>query len=114
MTKLVALILLGVPFIGIGGFLYKRAAKGITWKEAMFKSYAVSQNIPGEQAKASNDCFALLTTGASLCRLNHTAAVSAYLMSFVSQLETLVYTSMDSKVSKGHLALQVCLCDQSC
>lgn len=61
MTKLVALILLGVPFIAIGGFLYKRAAKGTTWKEALFKSYAVSQNIPGEQAKAFNDCFALLT-----------------------------------------------------
>ena len=50
MTKLVALILLGVPFIAIGGFLYKRAAKETTWKEAMFKSYAVSQNIPGGQA----------------------------------------------------------------
>ena len=66
MTKLVALILLGVPFIAIGGFLYKRAAKGTTWKEALFKSYAVSQNIPGELCCAAL-CCAVLCCAVSCC-----------------------------------------------
>lgn len=50
MTKLVALVLLGLPFIAVGGVLYKRAAKDTTWQEAMFKSYAVLQNVPGKPA----------------------------------------------------------------
>lgn len=47
MTKLVALFILGTPFIAIGGALYKQAAKETTWKQALFKSYAVLQNVPG-------------------------------------------------------------------
>lgn len=47
MTKLLAVILLSLPFIGVGGFLYKQAS-GSTWREALFKSYVVLQNVPGQ------------------------------------------------------------------
>lgn len=48
MTKLMALVILGAPFIVVGGLLYKQAS-GSTWREAMFKSYTVLQNVPGKQ-----------------------------------------------------------------
>ena len=47
MTKLLALLLLGAPFVAGGGLLYKLAS-GSTWQEALFKSYAVLQNVPGQ------------------------------------------------------------------
>lgn len=72
MTKLVALVLLGLPFIAVGGVLYKRAAKDTTWQEAMFKSYAVLQNVPG---KPVFDCHAA-TTGSRSCALADLCVVS--------------------------------------
>ena len=47
MTKLLALVILGTPFVAVGGLLYKQAS-GSTWREALFKSYAVLQNVPGQ------------------------------------------------------------------
>lgn len=47
LTKLVSVVLLSLPFIVIGGFLYKQAS-GSSWKEAFFRSYVVLQNVPGE------------------------------------------------------------------
>jgi hypothetical protein len=47
LTKLVSVVLLSLPFIVIGGFLYKQAS-GSSWKEAFFKCYVVLQDVPGE------------------------------------------------------------------
>ncbi|KAL3146236.1 hypothetical protein ABBQ32_002939 [Trebouxia sp. C0010 RCD-2024] len=49
MTKLLALVILGTPFVVVGGLLYKQAS-GSSWREALFKSYAVLQNVPGADA----------------------------------------------------------------
>ena len=48
LTKLVAVILLSLPFIVVGGTLYKRAS-GAGWRESLFKSYVVLSNVPGER-----------------------------------------------------------------
>ena len=55
LTKLMALVILGTPFIVVGGLLYKQAS-GSTWREALFKSYAVLQNVPG-WLNVLNDCI---------------------------------------------------------
>ena len=48
LTKLVAVILLSLPFIVVGGTLYRRAS-GAGWRESLFKSYVVLSNVPGQQ-----------------------------------------------------------------
>ncbi|KAL0031396.1 hypothetical protein WJX79_008726 [Trebouxia sp. C0005] len=60
LTKLVSVVLLSLPFIVIGGFLYKQAS-GSSWKEAFFRSYVVLQNVPGADATVvPNDRAALV------------------------------------------------------
>ena len=45
--KLLAVVLLAVPLVAAGGFVYKRTSRSTSWPEALFKSYAVLVNVPG-------------------------------------------------------------------
>ena len=54
MTKLMSVILLSLPLIGVGGFFYQKAS-GSSWREAFFKCYVVLQNVPGKPCNTLSD-----------------------------------------------------------
>ncbi|KAL0038546.1 hypothetical protein WJX77_010122 [Trebouxia sp. C0004] len=105
LTKLVSVVLLSLPFIVIGGFLYKQAS-GSSWKEAFFKCYVVLQDVPGADATVvPNDRAALVLHSIFQLGLLTFAVVLGVVCSDISAAVESIQSGNYTVVESGHTVI---------